>query len=331
MAPHETRYFLGIDIGATNSHGLIADEHGRAAGFGQAGGGNHERVGWDGFRQVLQTVTDRALASAGITKAQLSGVGLGMGGYDWPEDREPIRRRLELLGLNAPYEFVNDAIIGLLAGSTAGWGVAIVAGTGSNCWGRDQWGNEGRVTGEGFRFAEYAGASDLVAKAIQVVSLAWSRRGPATQLTETLLAETQAADVTDLLAGLARQRYKLTSDHAPLVFQVATAGDPVAQEIIRWAGRELGDLANGVIRQLGFEQENFEVVLVGSLYNGSPVLVNTLQETIQEVAPQAKLVRLQAPPVMGGVLLAMEQVNLETAAIRPTLINSTNALLVELH
>ena len=30
-------YFLGIDIGGTKSHALIADEEGRAVGFGQAG------------------------------------------------------------------------------------------------------------------------------------------------------------------------------------------------------------------------------------------------------------------------------------------------------
>lgn len=184
------------------------------------------------------------------------------------------------------------------------------------------------MTGEGFRFAEYAGASDLVVKAVQAVSLAWSRRGPATRLSQLFLAETQAADVTDLLAGLARQRYKLSSKHAPLIFQAA-AGDAVAQEIIVWAGHELGHLASGVIRQLGFEHETFEVVLVGGLFNGSPALVEAMQATIHTTAPRAKLVRLQAPPVVGGVLLAMEQVNLETAPIRQILIDSTNTFLRE--
>jgi len=326
-AHNETRYFLGIDIGATKSHALIADETGRAVGFGKAGSGNHEIVGWAGFREALQTVTNRALTSARISKNQIRGVGLGVAGYDWPEDREPVRQSLETLELNAPYEFVNDAIIGLIAGSTDGWGVVVVAGTGNNCRGRDRWGREGRITGEGARFAEHAGASDLVAKAIQAVSLAWTQRGPATRLTEVFLAETGAADVTDLLAGLARQRYRLAAEHAPLIFQVAAGDDPVAQEIVRWAGHELGSLANGVIRQLGFEQEAFEVVLVGSLYNGSMTLIKAMQETILAAAPQARLVRLQAPPVVGGVLLAMKQVDIETTTIRRILINSTNAFL----
>ena len=32
-----TRYFLGVDVGATKSHALIADETGRAVGFGPPG------------------------------------------------------------------------------------------------------------------------------------------------------------------------------------------------------------------------------------------------------------------------------------------------------
>ena len=47
-------YFLGIDIGGTKSHALIADETGRAVGFGQGGPGNHEVVGYSGLEAMLQ-------------------------------------------------------------------------------------------------------------------------------------------------------------------------------------------------------------------------------------------------------------------------------------
>ena len=54
-------YFLGIDIGGTKSHALIADETGRAVGFGQGGPGNHEVVGYEGLEAMLQHVTHQAL------------------------------------------------------------------------------------------------------------------------------------------------------------------------------------------------------------------------------------------------------------------------------
>ena len=108
------------------------------------------------------------------------------------------------------------------------------------------------------------------------------------------------------------------------MFDVAKTGDEVAVEAIKWAGRELGSLANGVIRQLAMENLAFEVVLSGSLYKGSTLLKETMRETISQVAPQARLVRLNAPPVIGGVLLGMEQVGLSAPDVRLALIEAIN-------
>jgi len=100
----------------------------------------------------------------------------------------------------------------------------------------------------------------------------------------------------------------------------------VAIELIRWAGRELGDLALGVIRQLDLAEEVFEVVMVGNLFNGGELLIGPMRETIQAEAPGARLVRLVAPPVVGAVLLGMQQAGLPAAALRPALVASTRAL-----
>jgi hypothetical protein len=133
--------------------------------------------------------------------------------------------------------------------------------------------------------------------------------------------------VEDLLEGLVLHRYSLRSGAAPLAFQVAAEGDEVALEIIRWAGRELASLAIGVIRQLDLQQEpDLEVVQIGSLYDGSPLLGNVMLSTIQTVAPGARLVRLTVPPVIGGVLLGMEQADIAYATRRQVLIETTERL-----
>ena len=90
------------------------------------------------------------------------------------------------------------------------------------------------------------------------------------------------------------------------MFQLADAGDAVAAECIAWAGRELGSLACGVIRQIGIADRAFEVVLVGSLYNGGERLIGPMRDTIQSLAPGAALVKLAAPPVAGAVILGMD-------------------------
>ncbi len=322
------RYFLGIDIGGTKSHALIADETGQVVGFGQDGAGNWEVVGWAGTRRVMHEITRQAVAAAGIHLHDIAGAGFGIAGYDWPEDRQPHVEIIQSLGLRAPFEMGNDTLVGLVAGASHGWGVVVVAGTSNNALGRDRQGRIGRIIGSS-RFAEYGGAGEIVEKAIEAVALAWTRRGPTTQLTPIFIEATGARDEVDLLAGLTRDRYQLSARHAPLVFGAAAAGDAVARKVIRWAGRELGGLACGIIRQLGLEAEEFEVVQAGSTYKGSPLLTDSMRRTIRATAPRARLVRLQAPPVVGGVLLGMEQAGLSPALLRTNLITSTQAFLAQ--
>ncbi|UCC51767.1 MAG: hypothetical protein JSV68_22095 [Anaerolineaceae bacterium] len=250
-------YFLGVDIGNTKSHALIADEKGRCVGFGSAGPGSWEAIGWKGARQVLRHIVEQALTQAGLSQDDIAGAGFGYAGYDWPEDRPGHVAMIESLGLdNVPYTLGNDTLVGLVAGAEKGWGVVVVAGTSNNCRGRDKYGREGRITGSGSWFGEYGGAGEVVSKAIEAVAAAWTHLGPSTSLTAAFLAHVGATDVVDFLAGLMRERYKIKAGAAPIVFAEAQQGDAVAQEIISWAGQSLGDLANAVIRQLDLAPEN---------------------------------------------------------------------------
>jgi N-acetylglucosamine kinase-like BadF-type ATPase len=302
-----SRYFLGADIGSTKSHALIADNNGQILGYGRAGAGNYQVVRYEGMAVALQAATAQALTRAGLTADQIAFAGVGISGYDWPSQRVRMIETIRAAGIGAPLEIVNDALLGLLAGAPEMWGVALVAGSGSNCRGRDRSGREGRVSGEGVRFGEYGGASELVFLAFQAVARAWSRRGPATSLSDAFVLASGARDLDDLIEGMALDRYQLAADAAPLVFQAAGAGDLVARELLAQCGQGLGDLALGVIRQLELESEIFDVVLLGNLYNGGALLTEPLGATIRAVAPGAHLRRLAAPPVVGAVLLAMQQ------------------------
>jgi N-acetylglucosamine kinase-like BadF-type ATPase len=292
-----SRYFLGVDIGGTKSHSLIANENGQVVGFGQGGPGNYEVVGYS-----------------------------GVAGYDWPSERAPTIKAIHTLGLKAPFELVNDTVIGLLAGAAEGWGIAIVAGTSVNCWGWDCQRRVGRVTGNGTLMGEYGGGGELVMRAIHAVAAAWTRCGPPTALTQAFIEWYGASSEAELLEKLALQQYTFSADAAPLIFRIAQAGDAVAAECIRWAGQQLGRLVCGVIRQLEFESLAFEVVLVGSLYDGGPMLIEPLRQTIHELAPEAHLVRLTAPPVLGGVLLGMEQAGLDIRPVRSHLTRSVQQI-----
>ncbi|HEY3312712.1 MAG TPA: BadF/BadG/BcrA/BcrD ATPase family protein [Anaerolineales bacterium] len=315
------RYFLGVDLGGTKTHMLIADETGRALGFGEGGPGNHQDVGFDGMQKSLLTALEQALDSTHLQRKDISGTGFGIAGYDWPSEKPAMLASLNHLGIEAPFTLVNDSIPGLVAGAEAGWGINVVSGTGCNCRGWDEsHQNEGRVTGYGIIMGEAAGSGELVYRAMQLVGHAWSKRGPHTSLCDIFIKYCGARDLDDLLEGYTEGRYQVGAETAPLVFQSAYAGDPVASELITWAGTELGEMANAVIRQLNFENLKFDVVLSGSMFEGGDLLINPMRRTIQNVAPGARLVRLKVPPVLGAVLIGMEAGKLPiNHAIRATL------------
>jgi N-acetylglucosamine kinase-like BadF-type ATPase len=320
-------YFLGVDVGSTKTHALISDEDGQALGFGKAGAGNHEVVDYPGLEAALQASTRAALEMASIPKEQIAGAGFGVSGYDWPSERQPTLEVIASLGLSCPLDAVNDTVLGLLAGASQGWGIAVVSGTGNNCWGWDAQRRTGRVTGMCGGFGEFCGSGELVWKAFHNVVHAWTRRGPPTHLTQAFIERVGASDATDLLEGVSQGRYQLDAGAAPLVFQVARAGDAVAQEVITWAGQELGMLVISVVRQLGFQKLDFEVVLIGSMFEGGTLLTDPMRQTIHTEAPGARLVRLAAPPVVGGVVLGMQVAGIDAPARRERLIQSTAAML----
>jgi N-acetylglucosamine kinase-like BadF-type ATPase len=101
------RYFLGLDVGGTKTHALVADEIGRALGFGVGGPGNPQGVGYEGLTRAVVAATHAALAAASLSPDQIAGAGFGIAGFDWPSQRGTTLRALDPLGLHAPLKIVN--------------------------------------------------------------------------------------------------------------------------------------------------------------------------------------------------------------------------------
>jgi N-acetylglucosamine kinase-like BadF-type ATPase len=238
---------------------------------------------------------------------QIAGAGFGIAGYDWSAEEPYMQKTISNLGLNAPFKMVNDAVLGLLGGASEGWGVAVVSGTGCNCRGWDkEHKREGRVTGYGVLMGEGAGGSELINHTMQVIGYSWTKRLPPTALADAFINHVGAKDLEDLIEGYTKGLYAIGADTAPIVFQTANQGDPIACEIVKWAGVELGEMANAVIRQLNFENLEFEIALIGSMFKSGEQLITPMRETIHAIAPAAKLIRAEVKPVVGAVLLGME-------------------------
>ena len=316
------KFFLGIDVGSSKTHALIVDETGQWVGFGKAGGGNHQGVGYDGFFNVIEESFNGALQMSGVDKAQIAGAGFGVAGCDFPSDVKPHLEVISKLGLTCPVEVVNDGVNGLLAGATRGIGVNVTAGSSNNARGRNKDGKEGRIVGNGAPFGELGGGIEIVQHGLQKVNHAWIKRIAPTKLTQIYLDATGAKNEIDLMEGLSNEQYHLFPFLALKIMQAAREGDAAAQDVIRCAGEELGWLAVAVARQIEMEQEELEVIQSGSVFEAGDIIPGPMKKIVLEYCPKAKLKRLDCPPVVGAVILGMEQAGFDGYAVRDHMVQT---------
>jgi N-acetylglucosamine kinase-like BadF-type ATPase len=297
---------LGIDGGGTKTHAVIADSDGTVRGFATSGPANWEVVGLRGAGESLREAVGRALQAAGAEVPDLAAAALGLAGMDWDSDTPRMTAEVETLGLAGPVEVTNDSFIALRAGTSAGVGVVVIAGTGAIAAGRASDGRTFRTLGQGAEFGDTGSASDVSDAALLAVANAYTGRGPATELTELLCTLYGCRSAAELLERASRGDERSRSA-APTVLRSAENGDEVARGIVRWAGRELGESALLAARRLEMTGGDFDLVLAGGLFRGdSALLLETLAACVHAEAPGARLVQLDTAPVAGAALMALD-------------------------
>lgn len=329
----EMPLYLGVDVGGTKTHVVIADGSGCIRGAAQAGPANWEMVGLEGTYRVLAQTLQAATTGAGITPAGLCAAGYGLAGLDWPSDETRLEPVVQRLGVPGPNVLVNDAFIALYAGSGEGYGVAIIAGTGATVAGRNRRGETFRSFGRNREWGDFGSARDIVNLATMAMVHAHLGRGQPSLLTGRFLEIYEAQDLPELVEWISRGQVERPDGRlAPVVFEAAEAGDGVAQAVIRQAGRELGQNALAVARRLGLTSEAFPLVLAGGVFrSGSEVLRQAVLEPFWSEAPAVQPVDLQAPPVAGSIFMAMQAAGQEvTPQVRQRLLAEAQAR-VELH
>jgi N-acetylglucosamine kinase-like BadF-type ATPase len=319
---------LGVDVGTSKTHALLTDCTGNVIGLGEAGAGNYEVVGLACFTQAMHKAIQSACSQANINREQILAAGFGISGYDWPSEEPVMIEAIEALGIGCQYRFTNDVLIGLIAGASKGWGVAVDAGTGNNVRGQDQNGRIGRITGNSAWFGEIGGGGEMVWLAQIAVTHAWTQRGPKTRLTQALMAFTGVDSESALIEGLATDVIHLPPILATEIFRIAQEGDPVAREIIITSAHELALNVNAVIQQLELQDQNFDLVLIGSIFKSGEPYLKPFRQTVKSFAAKANLVHLSVPPVVGAVLLAAETIGIKPEDIRETLISTIHGFLI---
>ncbi len=311
---------ISIDAGGTKTLGVLVSHDGALLGTATETGANYQTVGHEAANNTLGAVATTLFRRAAEKNVAITSVAFGLSGLDRPRDESRLNSLINnILPANhaAHQIIVNDAFFILRAGTTHGVGIAVVAGTGSNCVGRTATGKTSRIGGIGYEFGDDGGGFDIGVAAMRAAMRGSDGRGQKTTLSDSIrrhLGLQRLDDLVDAVCFDSASEFCF-STLVPLVFAASRDGDVVCRKILTFAGGELG-LSARLLRQRLFENDTtVEIALGGSLWQrGTDTCAAMRDAFVHELGDggsEPTIRVLGREPVIGGVLLGLDARGIE--------------------
>jgi Predicted N-acetylglucosamine kinase len=306
------RIVLGIDGGGTKTQAAICDETGLVLGMGQAGGSGIDSVGIERALTAIGEAVEIARCQAGLSDAPFDSVFFGMAGVVSDADREIVRAIARRLQLGERIGVDHDIRIALAGGLSGRPGIALIAGTGSSCFGINERGERWQAGGWGHLISDEGSSYWLGWNAIRLAMGAYDGRWQ-TALLEPVRQQLNLREMTDIHHRLYTQGISKAeiAAFAPVVIAVAHAGDKMAQVLIHQGTHELALMVMAVAKRLGWSHAPCEVTLSGGLWRAGEVVLAPFREALNNVMPAARIVMPELSPVLGACVLALQDVGVE--------------------
>ncbi len=310
--PLEPPIAVGIDGGGTSTRVLLMDAQGATLGLGQSGSGNLHDVGAEQLARHIDEAWRGAWAAAGAPPRAATAAFCAMASVGTSNNRETVQEVVANVGVAQLDRVTVDIdLAGALAGGLGGsHGIALIAGTGSSCYGRDRAGQAFQSGGWGSLLDDVGGATWIGTQAMVAAIREFDGRGPATSLSSAILAHFEIDHMRELLPkvdgdGSARAA---RAQLAKLVTAAALDGDAVALGILERGADALAECAVAVSQRLDFsDDERIEVVATGGLAENSAHYLDLIHRAVTTHVPRAVCVLPRMSNVEGAAMLARGQ------------------------
>ena len=285
------QFFIGIDGGASSCRARLRDLEGNLLGEGCSGPANIH-LDLDLAKESIRAASRAAIRAAGLDERVLhrAHAGLGLAGAGLKGACEQLRA-----GLNSFASTVvsTDAYIAWLGAHRGGNGGIVILGTGS-CGLAIIDGKRIDVGGWGAEISDEAGGQRIGREALRRSLWTYDGRAKRTKLSDLIL-DRYRRDPAKIVAFATSATPAQYAEFAPLVFEYATRGDPLAVELVQ----ETAEAATRIIDRL-IAGGATAVSLIGGLADPvMPWLPSRLREF---------LALPQSDPLDGAILMARHDV-----------------------
>ena len=283
----EAPLVLGLDIGGSSSRARLA-EGGRTLSEASAPGANVALIDPGVVEERLTSLIEQLGSPHPATCCA------GAAGAEVPAGKRRLEELLARLLPGASVLVVHDTRL-ILAAAGLDVGIALIAGTGSVAYARNDDGQEARAGGWGWMLGDEGSGAWIVREALRELM---RRREEGVQLSvlgERLLVATESDDLLETISRV--QLYHEAGQWAALAGEVfdSVALDAGAARIIDSAADALASLALRAGAKVGVDGP---VVMAGGLITNFPDLASRLQARVGSATV------LEEEPVAGAVRLA---------------------------
>lgn len=311
-----TSILIGIDGGATNTRCIAADQEGRLLARGISGPSN-QGFGTKNLRQLhaaIKNSISQTMASLN-QNTEVKSVCLGMTGLNKTlQSYETIENVVLDIVTAENLEITGDMQIALEGASVGKPGIVIYAGTGVNCYGKDEGGNEAWAGGWGYVIDDEGGGYDIGRKALTAVFRAYDGREKNTMLTHKILEHFSCESLMEVCKHIYSGEEMPRSEIgclAPLVSEAAKEGDKVAKKILFNASISLVKSVEAVARKLSLTPDNSNIYTAGGVFKAGQQLVTPFCKNLKKRLPKFQVVSARFPPAIGAIFLAADKAGLK--------------------
>jgi N-acetylglucosamine kinase-like BadF-type ATPase len=305
-------WIISVDGGGTSTEVVLADIHGTPVGEGHSGPSNAKAVGVEAAMKSLDDGIKAAFESAGLAPEPVAVASLGLAGFDRDEDREILSKWADGGSVVQIGKLIltNDGQLVLAAGTSEGWGVGIIGGTGSIAVGKSPSGEFARAGGWGHLIGDEGSAYKLVMDTLRFIAKSVDGRMPREATSQILNQKVMhALGLTDDPNGIVSVIYQPEYDRArlaslaPSVIEAIRADPRLIPVLLKPAGIELAEAALSVARKLQIPAGRLPVGLAGSFLLGTQEIRDALVLHLERQGYQPEI-REVPRPVLGGLVLA---------------------------
>jgi glucosamine kinase len=299
---------VGVDGGGSKTRVILADAEGNHLADVTGGGSAMAPGRADHCADVIGELVRQAVQTAEVGE-HLKVLVAGVAGVGREPEARALTVALEDLELADAVIVQGDGEIALTDAFGNGPGVMLIAGTGSIAYGRGPSRVLARCGGWGPAFGDEGSGAWIGRKSLGIVASAADGREPETALTGAILTAAQLNEVTELIPwGIAATPKELAA-LAPVVFNVASAGDARANALVGLAVEELVlHIRALAVKLFGDDRAAIPVAFSGGLLHKGSFLRKKLEQRLKSAVPGAQVRPVEIIAARGAVKEALTRI-----------------------